>query len=249
MPRAPKSGDRHDGAGGTPPSEPTSDIEPTSDSAGRRARKKAVTRSQILDAATRLFWEHGYESTSIQDIADAADVAFRTFYLHFATKAEVAIARFEEWLGDMVASLADRPPGERPDEMLAGALESLTAKGYAGDLLTPEGMPVSPVPFAVILAEDSPEVAGRLFQAMTRSHQKMTEMFRERLDYPAGSFEPRIVAASFFATFISTVYGYSEVSTQTARPPSSNTFALQAISAYVNGVGQIVDSSPAATRR
>lgn len=213
---------------------------------GRRERKKAITRSQILDAATRLFWANGYETTSIQDIADAADVAFRTFYLHFASKADVAIARFEEWVGDLMDALAARPIEERPDTMLAGAFETLNAKGYAGDLRTPEGMPVSPVPFAIILAESSPEVAGRLFQAMTRAHLKMTEMFRERLGFPAGAFEPRIVAASFFATFISTVYGYAEASALSANPPPSNTFALRAISAYVNGVGQIVDSAPAA---
>jgi hypothetical protein len=242
MPESSRTEDRRREPTGSALPEPPA-AEPT-----RRDRKKAATRSQILDAATKLFWERGYEATSIQDIADAADVAFRTFYLHFATKADVAIARFEEWLAEMVDAMGARPPGERPDAMLAAALKLMDEKGYAGDTLTSEGMPVSPVPFAVFLAESSPEVAGKLFQAMTRSHQKMTEMFRKRLGFPAGSFEPRIVAASLFATFISTVYGYAEASARSARHPSSNSFALRAITAYVNGVGEIVDSAPASAK-
>lgn len=242
MPESSRTGDRRHGPtdaapAGTPTAVPN-----------RRDRKKAATRAHILEAATKLFWERGYEATSIQDIADAADVAFRTFYLHFATKADVAIARFEEWLAEMVDAMAARPPGERPDAMLAGALKMLGEKGYVGDALTPEGMPASPVPIAVFLAESSPEVAGKLFQAMTRSHQRMTEMFRQRLGFPAGSFEPRIVAAAVFATFIATVYGYAEASARSTRHPSSNSFALRAITAYVNGVGEIVDSAPAAAR-
>ncbi len=235
-------GDRTEGGGGR-----GVDLPSQSDhvAAGRRARKKALTRSQILEAATRLFWQRGYEATTVQDIADEADVAFRTFYLHFATKADVAIARFEDWIDALVGAMADRPRDERPDAMLAGALDSLTAQGYAGDVTDAAGIPVSPVPIAVLLAESSPEVAGRLFQAMAKSHQRMTELFRERMGCPEGSFEPRIVAASLHATFIATVYGFAEASARGASHPSSNSLALRAMSAFVDGIGGTIDRARA----
>lgn len=215
----------------------------------RRARKKAATRTQILNAATRLFWEQGYEATSIHEITETADVAFRTFYLHFATKADVAIARFEEWLADMVEALWARPPEEKPDAMLAGALAEMTAKGYAGDRVSDTGIPLSPVPFAMILAEDSPEVAGRMFQAMTSLHQDVTAMFRERLGYGPNTLEPRIVAATFFATFIVTVYGFAEALAADPKAGPSNELGLRAMRAYVEGVGRIVDDAPATRSR
>ena len=61
----------------------------------RRQRRKAETRQRLLDAATRLFAERGFEATRPQDIAREADVAVGTFYLHFSDRRE-AFAAFTE---------------------------------------------------------------------------------------------------------------------------------------------------------
>jgi len=52
----------------------------------RRARKKAETRREIYRAAMELFRERGFEGVTIEAICEAADVARRTFFLHFPTK-------------------------------------------------------------------------------------------------------------------------------------------------------------------
>ena len=54
-----------------------------------RAEKAAATRQRILDAAQQLFTEHGYASTTMQAIGDAADVAVQTVYFVFHTKGEL----------------------------------------------------------------------------------------------------------------------------------------------------------------
>lgn len=51
---------------------------------GRPPSKKK--RQLILDAATRLFTEQGYEGTSVEDIAIAAGVSKQTVYSHFGSK-------------------------------------------------------------------------------------------------------------------------------------------------------------------
>ncbi len=56
---------------------------------GRRERKKAQTRDKIFQAAMKLFAESGYDSVTIEQICDEADVANGTFFLHFPTKAAV----------------------------------------------------------------------------------------------------------------------------------------------------------------
>ncbi|MCC7365936.1 MAG: TetR/AcrR family transcriptional regulator [Dehalococcoidia bacterium] len=61
----------------------------TSRGPGRLERRKARTRAAILDAAARLFQERGYDGTSIQHIAEAADTGVGTVYGYFASKDEM----------------------------------------------------------------------------------------------------------------------------------------------------------------
>jgi AcrR family transcriptional regulator len=52
----------------------------------RRLREAGHRRKQILDAARRLFWQHGYAGTSIPQIATSAELAPGTIYLYFPGK-------------------------------------------------------------------------------------------------------------------------------------------------------------------
>ena len=65
----------------------------------RRRAQAAETRRAILEAARRLFEQDGYASTSVPSIAAEADVAVKTVYLAFATKAGLLRAVWEARLG------------------------------------------------------------------------------------------------------------------------------------------------------
>lgn len=54
-----------------------------------RDAQKQFTRTRLIDAATRLFYERGYTATTIEDIVGAAGATRATFYLHFRSKSEV----------------------------------------------------------------------------------------------------------------------------------------------------------------
>lgn len=69
--------------------------------AGRDARK-AQTRQRIIRAADQLFATKGYVGTSMEDISIEADVAIRTIYLHFDSKAAVLLAYFDAWLDELL---------------------------------------------------------------------------------------------------------------------------------------------------
>ena len=207
----------------------------------RRERKKAATRARIIAEASDLFRENGYQATTIEDITDAADVAPRTFYSYFDAKVDVALAQFEEWAAHHVEAMEARPPGETPLEMAAGALEQLTELGYVTSrrLRDADGHPFPPVAVAVVLSETEPEVAGRVYQVMVAFQARMTELFRERLGYPLGAIEPRIIAASVTATWFVAVYGFADVCAGDDDPPSTDELGLTGLRAYSEGLSRL----------
>ena len=78
---------------------------------GRRERKKAATRAAILDAATALFLERGFDAVSVREIADKADVSPKTVFTHFPHKEELVFSDEDERHARLVAAVAGRAPG------------------------------------------------------------------------------------------------------------------------------------------
>lgn len=65
----------------------------------RVERRKQRTRAALVEAAQGIFAERGVADASIQEVTDAADVGFGSFYNHFSSKAElfdVAVAEVFE---------------------------------------------------------------------------------------------------------------------------------------------------------
>jgi AcrR family transcriptional regulator len=76
-----------------------------------RQRKRARTRAALIAAALELFERKGFEATTIDEIAAAADVSPRTFFRYFATKEEVALG---DDLGHELVDLIAARPAEEP---------------------------------------------------------------------------------------------------------------------------------------
>src|SRR5947199_6241957 len=76
----------------------------------RRREQAAATRSEILDAAQRLFERHGYAATTMAAIASEARVALKTVYVAFETKSGVLRAL---WNMLVRGDEGDAPVGER----------------------------------------------------------------------------------------------------------------------------------------
>ena len=83
----------------------------TAGSGSLRQRKRARTRAALIAVALDLFERQGYEATTIDEIAAAADVSPRTFFRYFATKEEVALG---DDLGPEILRLLVARPTDEP---------------------------------------------------------------------------------------------------------------------------------------
>jgi len=54
-----------------------------------RERKRRETLQRIAETGLRLFAEKGYDATTLEDVAAAADISPRTFFYYFKTKDEI----------------------------------------------------------------------------------------------------------------------------------------------------------------
>src|SRR5579864_7803825 len=84
----------------------------------RQQRRKRRTREAIQTAALELFAERGYRETTINDIAQRADVAPRTVTVHFPAKEELLFDPEPFTLGSLSKRLASRKPQESALEAL-----------------------------------------------------------------------------------------------------------------------------------
>jgi AcrR family transcriptional regulator len=92
-----------------------------------RERKKSATRKAIEDAAWELFSERGYAATSVDDIAERAGVAPRTFFRYFPTKGDVLYGEIDEAIAVFSAAFRSRPPGEPILSTIVAANAAVTA--------------------------------------------------------------------------------------------------------------------------
>jgi AcrR family transcriptional regulator len=79
--------------------------------AGLRERKKRATRTAIHDAAMRLFAERGFAGTTMDQIAEAADVSRATVFTYFATKEDVVLGDGSAAVEALAAALRENPAG------------------------------------------------------------------------------------------------------------------------------------------
>ena len=91
---------------------------------GRRDRKKSRTRQELVDAATKLFATRGFDETTTEDIAEAANVSQRTFFRHFPSKEAALYGDMDELLVRFRAILDARPHSE---PLLVSVRESILA--------------------------------------------------------------------------------------------------------------------------
>ncbi len=96
---------------------------------GRRERKKLETRRRLQAAALRLATARGVDAITIEEIADRADVATRTFFNYFSSKEEALAGTDPDRATRLSATLRARPQDEPPPlDALRAVMRELAAE-------------------------------------------------------------------------------------------------------------------------
>jgi AcrR family transcriptional regulator len=84
-------------------------------------------RGRLQKAAFELYVEHGFEQTTVAEIAARAGLTERTFFRHFADKREVLFAGSEELHELFVNAVAGAPASATPIDAVGAALDAVGA--------------------------------------------------------------------------------------------------------------------------
>jgi AcrR family transcriptional regulator len=158
--------------------------------AGLRERKKAKTRAAIRESAMRLFEEQGYAATTIEQIAEAAEVSPSTYFRYFPTKEDVVLT--DDYDPLIVEAIRRQPTSVHPIDAVITAMHEV---------------------FGMMTAEDlaAEQRRQRLFQKQTVSIVAMFgEVIAERQGLPADDLSCRVMAGAVVGVVLAvTPYGQS----------------------------------------
>jgi AcrR family transcriptional regulator len=80
---------------------------------GLRSRKKARTRLVIEDVALGLFAEQGYDATTVEQIAERAEISATTFFRYYPSKADLVMCQQNAQLPVLQQAIVERPAHEQ----------------------------------------------------------------------------------------------------------------------------------------
>jgi AcrR family transcriptional regulator len=138
---------------------------------GLRERKKARTHAAIQEHALRLFREQGYEETTVEQIAAAADVSQSTFFRYFPSKEDVV-------LHDAFDPILFASFGEQPAELTPiQALRASMAEVFGA--LTAEELALERQREELILSV--PELRARMLDSLAATIREVAQVLAERV--------------------------------------------------------------------
>lgn len=167
---------------------------------GLRERKKARTRVAIQHEALHLFREQGYDRTTVEQIAAAADISPSTFFRYFPTKEDVVLA--DEYDPFAIAAVRNQPPDVRPIEAIRRAMRATFDELPRGDLEDFDER----VRLIFLVPELRAAASDQLFM---QSIDEVAELLAERLGLGLDDPAVRTLAGSLLGVALSSMYRWA----------------------------------------
>jgi AcrR family transcriptional regulator len=161
-------------------------MQATDPTPGLRERKKIRTRETIRREAFRLIEENGYAATTVEQIAEAAEVSPSTFFRYFPTKESVLLADDMDpaFLDALAAQPADLPPLRAIRRAYQVTMESLSEDEREFEDARQRLM------FSI------PELKAAMFDEYYRTITSIAEAVGARIGRDAEDFELQVFAGA-----------------------------------------------------
>lgn len=152
------------------------------------ARKRIATRDRIADAAAGLVAEQGLAKTTVDQIADQAQIGRATFFRYFNAKEDaVAEGMTRRWLDLITAAIAHQPPELSAQDVVLAAFADL-AHGFA-DI-------ADHIKELAILTRSSPALNAWTLHIYVRYEEAIAELVAPRFADPMpDDARPRLIGA------------------------------------------------------
>ncbi|MEV5337960.1 TetR family transcriptional regulator [Streptomyces sp. NPDC052676] len=153
---------------------------------GLRERKKIKTREAIRSATYELIREQGYDATTIDQIAERAEVSPSTVFRYFPTKEDIVLTdEYDPLLSaDLRARTADEPWPQAVRHVLREAVRTGVAKDPEAARLRTR------------LMVQVPAVRSRMRESMSVTGRTLCQAIAERTGRDPGDLEVRVFAMS-----------------------------------------------------
>lgn len=167
---------------------------------GLRERKKLKTRRSIQQHALRLIHEQGYEATTVEQIAEAAEVSPSTFFRYFPTKEDTILT--DEYDPLIMESLRAQPPDLSPVTAVRNTLHEIVGGMLADDRQR--------ILDRSRLLRSVSSLRSRQWEQMRETQDLMVGALAERLGRSAADLELRSFVAAVLAVWETTVIAWVE---------------------------------------
>jgi AcrR family transcriptional regulator len=164
---------------------------------GLRERKKAKTKATIREQAMRLFREQGYDATTVEQIADAAEVSPSTFFRYFPTKEDVVLQ------DDMELLWAEALRAQPPDLSPVAALRAAVRDAFSG--LSPDDL--ARLRESADLTLNVPAIRARSLDEFSSTIETISVMVGERAGRAPDDPAVRTLAGAVLGIAMSSWFG------------------------------------------
>ncbi|WBB61021.1 TetR family transcriptional regulator [Streptomyces sp. WMMC500] len=164
---------------------------------GLRERKKLRTRQAIRAAARRLIDERGYDATTIEQIAAAAEVSPSTVFRYFPSKEHIVLT--DDYANFTMAFLRERLTDEPPLAAMRGVLTDMV-RGFAEDFS-------EDYRWRRQLVRQVPAVRALVGESQDRWIDTVSEVLAERAGVPADNLELRVLVGAVTGALHQVLWG------------------------------------------
>jgi AcrR family transcriptional regulator len=110
---------------------------------GLRERKRRQTRQRIIEAGLKLFLANGFDATTLDAIAEAADISRRTFFYYFKSKEDIVLAYQSGSIERLRDTIVSESPDRPPLDVVRNALVKLTSTYSAEEMIPIDRLMIS----------------------------------------------------------------------------------------------------------